>query len=104
MEPQRFGFADQMAQHAMAGGKITNEAGTFFINADGNEMAELLVLTDDAQAAVPCSDEFARGTHNPVQHCLQAKVLSEGHHSPEQALNVFLGPDEFVSPLYELTQ
>lgn len=60
MKTYRLRFADQMPQHPVASGEVTDEAGTIFIDAHRNEMTELGVITDDPQGPVPCTDQLAR--------------------------------------------
>ncbi|MFF4393039.1 hypothetical protein ACFY0G_40915 [Streptomyces sp. NPDC001552] len=51
-EPERLGVPDELAEDAVAGGQVADLGPEVVADADGKELGELLVVTDDAQRSV----------------------------------------------------
>lgn len=104
VEPQRLGFPDQMTENTVALGQFTDHPDSVLVDADGDEMAQRLVLADDAERPEPGTDEIARRLHHTVQDSLQAQILGEGDHGRKQSPHLILGVQKFIGPGRGLTQ
>ncbi len=74
VEPQWVGFADEQAEDALATRKITNPANHALVEADMDELLEVLVVGDHAECSVAGIDEITGRFDNAGEHDGQAQV------------------------------
>ncbi len=54
MQPERPGIRNQEAEHAVAGRQRTDMPRQFAVDADSDEVAQRVVITDDSQGTETC--------------------------------------------------
>jgi hypothetical protein len=87
MKSKGLGVTDQKAENAVTRRKRADPAVEVLINANGNEMAQGPVTPNDSQGTVLSFNKMAGRTNHPVQHRLQAEVLSKGYDGTQKALH-----------------
>ena len=65
---------------------------------DGDEVAQRVVITDDAQGTEPCMQQPAGRFDHAFQDGIQAQVLGQGDDRFQQAGHAFLGLEQLFRP------
>src|SRR5256886_5812715 len=66
-QAQRTWVDDEEPEDPLTLGQVTDGGVTLWVDAHGDELAEMLVLADHAERAVVGPDQRARGLHDPLQ-------------------------------------
>jgi hypothetical protein len=104
MQPERPRVCDQEAEDAVAGRQRTDLPRQFSIDADGDEVAERVVITDHAKGAEPGVQQPAGRSDHALQNGIQAQVLGQGDDGFQQAGHAFLGLKQLFRPCAEPLQ
>ena len=91
MQPKRPGVRNQEAEHAVAGRQRTDLPRQFAVDADSDEVAQRVVITDDSQGTKACMQQPAGRFDHAFQDGIQAQVLGQGDDRFQQARHAFLG-------------
>jgi len=98
MQPERPRVCDQEAEDAVAGRQRTDLTRQLAIDADTDEVAERVVITDDAKGAEPGVQQPAGRFDDAFQDGIQAQVLGQGDDGFQQAGDAFLGLEQLFRP------
>lgn len=103
-EPERLGVPDELAENAVAGGQVADLGPEVVADADGKELGELLVVTDDAQGSVLRVHQDDSGFHDAPQYLWQIELPADGHHGLEEPVEPVPGAAHLVDSDLELLE
>jgi hypothetical protein len=98
LQPQWPGIRNQQGEYTVAGRQRTDLPCKLFVDADGDEVAQGVVIADHPQGAEPGMQQPARRHHDALQDCIQAQVLGYGYNRLEQPGHAFLGLLQLLGP------
>ncbi|OEV17632.1 hypothetical protein AN221_26675 [Streptomyces nanshensis] len=103
-EPQWLRVADQLTEEAVAGGEVADPFPYVVVDADREELGELLVVPDHAQRPVLGVDEDDRRLDDPPQHLGQRQFPADRHDGLQQAVEPVAGAPGLVDAALQFVQ